>query len=439
MIRIVPASGRDLHRKLLETVSKSTFPFISAVDTGSLVNRFNQDLMFVDTKLPLDLLNTVAALFTCVAQVILVGISAVYVLASLPIVALTLFAIQHFYLRTSKQLRHLDLQSKGDLHTKLSESFQGLATIRAHRWQSQLQFEFQEKLNRSQQPVYLLWMVQTWLKLVLNMVVAGLAVVVMGVAVALRRNESLTSSSAIGIAFLNLTTLGETLTNLLASWTSLETSLGAISRIEGFSKDTPTETEHGMTQEVPLPATWPGVGDIELENVWATYNKTPDDHEKIKWSLQDVSLHVRGGERLAICGRSGSGKSTLLLALLRLIEMPRGSIRIDGRDISSMSLQHLRSSLHVISQDAFNIAASGETVRQFLDPDGRVGDEVTTKILKDCGIMEKISSIGGISSVLDDDVQLSVGESQLLALARVISRAGSMEHGILLLDEATSR
>lgn len=471
MLRIVPASGSNLHRKLVETVSKANFSFISRVDTGSLINRFNQDLMFVDARLPLDLFNTAAALLTSIAQVVLVSVSAVYVLATIPVLGAVLFALQHFYLRTSKQLRHLDLESKADLQTRLSESYQGLTTIRAAHWQRHVHAEFQEKLDRSQAPVYLLWMVQTWLKLVLNLVVAGLAVVVMGVAVALRRHEETSSTaSGIGIAFLNLTTLGETLTNLITAWTSLETSLGAIARIKMFERDTPREGDvlhrPDKSDDVgsyELPASWPKSGGIKVEGVWATYDDdssvdtiAPDagiDGEKhndsTTFALQDISLDVRPGERVAVCGRTGSGKSTLLLAVLGLVPLRRGSISIDGRDTARVPRGRLRGGVHVIPQDAFiSIASSSdagdETIRASLDPTGMLGDEKLLDVLRDCGVLEKVLGAGGLAaSVGDETLSLSQGERQLFILARMICRAegrGQRDSGgILLLDEATSR
>lgn len=475
MLRIVPASGSNLHRKLVNTVSKATFSFISRVDTGSLINRFNQDLMFVDSRLPLDLLNTAAALLTGIAQVVLVGVSAVYVLATIPVLGVVLFTLQHFYLRTSKQLRHLDLESKADLQTRLSESYQGLATIRAAGWQRHVHAEFQSKLDRSQAPVYLLWMVQTWLKLVLNLVVAGLAVVVMGVAVGLRRNgETSSSASGIGIAFLNLTTLGETLTNLLTAWTSLETSLGAIARIKTFERDTPTERDvfrrrtdksdddYGDGGYEP-PESWPESGGIKLEGVWATYDNHEDSADMLasdaavysekqqndtttNYALQDISLDVRPGERVAVCGRTGSGKSTLLLALLGLVPLRRGQISIDGRDTAAVPRDQLRGAVHVIPQDAFISIASPadgeETIRTALDPAGRLGDEKLLDVLRDCGVLEKVLGAGGLAaSVGDETLSLSAGERQLFILARLICRAEARGHdeGILLLDEATSR
>ncbi|KAJ8063042.1 hypothetical protein OCU04_008286 [Sclerotinia nivalis] len=103
----------------------------------------------------------------------------------------------------------------------------------AHGWQKTMRRELHEKLDRSQEPFCLLYMVHTWLQLTVNLVVAG-------VAVGLRRK---TSAGGIGVAFLNLVSLGESLTQTIQSWTAFETSHGAIARIEAFEQDTPVEPE----------------------------------------------------------------------------------------------------------------------------------------------------------------------------------------------------
>ncbi|KAF5876101.1 putative abc multidrug protein [Botrytis fragariae] len=418
MLKIIPTSGIGLHGKLLRSVLNAPFIFISTIDSGSLINRFNQDLMLVDTQLPFQLLNTVSGLFAAILQAILITISAVYIVAILPVLAAVLFLIQNFYLRTSKQLRQLDLESKAGLHTMIAEVYEGLVTIRAHGWQNIMQGEFYEKLERSQEPIYLLYMVQTWLQLTLNLVVAGLAVVVVGVAIGLRHK---TSAGGIGVAFFNLT---------IQSWTALETSLGAIARIEAFEQETPVEPE--VTSPTDVPMSWPTSGQLSFENVWTSYNL---DVEKPSWSLRGMTLKIDSGERIAICGRSGSGKSTLLLSLLALIETTKGSIYLDGIDISKVQRYVLRSKLHVISQDAFT---DGEIIRDALDPAGKLSDETINDALRDCALLNKINASGSLSANLGD-VTLSVGETQLFVLARtILGIEDSNKGGIVLLDEATS-
>jgi len=286
--------------------------------------------------------------------------------------------------------------------------------------------EFDEKLDRSQEPLYLLYAVQRWLQLVLNLVVTGLSVTVTGIAVARRGS---TSVSAIGLALLNMTTLGETMTLLITSWTSLETSLGAIARIEAFEEDTPIEKP--ATSPVQVSAAWPEHGAILFNNISAHYSPS-----QANWGLQNISLDIKAGEKIAVCGRSGSGKSTFLLALLALIETPEGSITVDGIDISQVERATLRSRFHVIAQDPF---IQGETVRDALDPDHSFTDGAISEVLLECAVLDRVSAAGGLAVALADTI-LSPGESQLFSLARTILQASlHLEAGgIVLLDEATS-
>ncbi|KAF7942729.1 uncharacterized protein EAE97_006183 [Botrytis byssoidea] len=383
------STGVGLHGKLLRSVLNAPFIFISTIDSGCLMNRFNQDLLLVDTQLPFQLLNTIYGLFAAILQAILITVSAVYIVAILPVLVAVLFLVQNFYLRTSKQLRQLDLE--------------------AHGWQNIMQREFYEKLDRSQEPIYLLYMVQTWLQLTLNLVVAGLAVLMVGVAVGLRHK---TSAGGIGVAFLNLT------------------SLGAIARIEAFEQETPVEQEVASPTDVPI--TWPTSGQLSFENVWTSYNL---DLEKPSWSLRAITFKINPGEKIAICGRSGSGKSTLLLSVLALIETTKGAIYLDGIDISKVQRYVLRSKLHVTSQDAFT---DGEIIRDVLDPAGKLSDEAINNALHDCALLDKINASGSLSANICD-VSLSVGETQLFVLARtVLGIEDSNKGGVVLLDEATS-
>lgn len=96
-----------------------------------------------------------------------------------PLVPLSVFAIywiQKFYLRTSRQLRHLDLESKSPLYTQFNETLSGIVTIRAFGWQRNFQDEHKQLLEESQKPYYFLFAVQRWLTMVLDLVVAGIAV-----------------------------------------------------------------------------------------------------------------------------------------------------------------------------------------------------------------------------------------------------------------------
>jgi len=184
----------------------------------------------------------------------------------IPVCGITVFFVQKFYLKTSRQLRLLDLEAKSPLYSNFIETLEGLVTIRAFGWQTQFERHNQRLLIASQGPRYLLFCVQRWLSLVLDMLVAVLAVVLIVLATQLK---SRTSMGAIGVALVNVTNFNQSLTNLVRSWTAMETSLGAIARIKGFVSGTPSEQRSDMSEQ-HHPG-WPRAGIITFDRITAAY------------------------------------------------------------------------------------------------------------------------------------------------------------------------
>lgn len=94
--------------------------------------------------------------------------------------------IQRVYLRTSRQIRLMDLEAKAPLCTHFLETLAGIATVRAFGWRAAFGARSDGLLDTSQVPFYLLQVIQNWLRLVLQLMVAGLVVVLVGLAIVLR-------------------------------------------------------------------------------------------------------------------------------------------------------------------------------------------------------------------------------------------------------------
>lgn len=201
-----------------------------------------------------------------IAETGIIAAGSSYVGAVIPVCAVALYIIQRFYLRTSRQIRYLDLEMKSPLYTQFTETLAGLSTIRAFGWAASTLAENHRRLDMSQKPFYILFCIQRWLQVVLDLFVAGIAVVL--VAFALNFPNS-TSQGAIGLAMLNIVNFSQSLTHMITMWTRLETSLGAISRLKWFIHNTPNENRPEERETVP--DQWPSKGCIELENVTASY------------------------------------------------------------------------------------------------------------------------------------------------------------------------
>lgn len=141
-------------------------------------------------------------------------------------------------------------------------------------------------------------------------------------------------------------------------------------------------------------------------------------------------MSIKGGEKVAICGRSGSGKTSLILSLLHMIHL-RGELTIDGVDIHDIVPDELRSRINIVPQEPFLMPGS---VRENVDLFGAATDEAIIAALKRLGLWERIEAAGGIDSEMPL-TSWSVGERQLICMARAMAR----DSPILILDEATSR
>lgn len=224
---------------------------------------------------------------------VLVFVGSGYLAIALPACLLAVYGIQHFYLRTSRQMRHVDIEAREPLFASFLDTVTSVDSIRAYGWVDQYKRRNRDALNTSQSPYYLMWSIQRWLTLVLNLFVAGLAILL----VAIATNFHSGSTSYLGVALSNIVNFGTTLQLLVTDWTQLETSICAVNRIKTYISGTDPEISH--SDEVHPPPNWPTEGTIVLEGVTASYPLTE------KPVLRNINLTISSGEKVAICGRTG--------------------------------------------------------------------------------------------------------------------------------------
>lgn len=416
---VISRAGLRLHAILLTTVVNAALSFIYGTDSGTILNRFSQDIELTDGDFPEAVLDFFATAFMCLGQMALIASSSWYIVFSYPVILAVVWCIQRFYLRTSRQLRLLDLEAKSLLYSHFRETLSGLATIRAFGWQVQSIEVGMKHLDNSQKPYYLLLMIQQWLSLVLDLTIAGLALLLISLSVVLRKTGSV-GFTAVGLV--SLISFSNGIKVLVRYWTQTETSLGALVRIKRFSEDVVPESAAGCAATLP-PVDWPCEGSIEITNASVNY-KGYESNE-----VNNISLSLAPGTKLAVCGRSGSGKSTLISALMRLVELRAGTITVAGVDIKTAPHDVIRSRIVVVSQDAYLF---GGTVRFNVDPYDASSDEQILAAIRKVSLKEAVEKLGGLDGEMAPDC-LTQGQTQMLNLARAILRPGK----IVVLDEAT--
>ena len=189
-----------------------------------------------------------------------------YLPAVIPVCLIMVYFIQKFYLCTSRQVRLLDIESKAPLFSQFLEALSGLSTIRAYGWSKDYQRRNKLALDISQRPYYLLYCIQRWLNLVLDLLVACIAILLVAIATTLRGKSS---SNYLGVALFSVVSFSDSLKQLITEWTQLETCIGAVSRIRSYAQRTPPEDL--VIESASTPEHWLKDGEIEIRNLSASY------------------------------------------------------------------------------------------------------------------------------------------------------------------------
>jgi ATP-binding cassette subfamily C (CFTR/MRP) protein 1 len=208
------------------------------------------------------------------------------------------------------------------------------------------------------------------------------------------------------------------------SASDVESNITSVERVLGYTHLTP-EAPYEIEENKPA-SSWPQEGAITFKNYTAKYRP------ELKPSLNDINLHVKGGDNVGICGRTGAGKSSVTLALFRILEPFAGQIFIDGVDITTIGLADLRHKVTIVPQSPQMFEGS---IRENIDPIGEHEDADIWAALEKSYLKEFVKEQpGGLDApVSEGGSNLSSGQKQLFCFARALLR----KTRILVLDEVS--
>ncbi|XP_050076524.1 multidrug resistance-associated protein 1 isoform X3 [Anopheles maculipalpis] len=415
-------AAKTMHELLLRYVLRWPMSLYDTTPLGRVLNRFSKDVDTVDNTLPQLIRSFLAQFFAVVATLVVISISTPIFAAVIVPIGVLYYAVQRFYVATSRQLKRLESVSRSPIYSHFGETIQGVQTIRAYSVQDRFITESDERVDSNQLCYCPSIIANRWLAVRLEMV--GNLIILFAALFAVLGRETM-NAGLVGLSVSYALQITQTLNWLVRMTSDVETNIVAVERIKEYG-----ETKQEAAWELPnstLPRDWPEQGMVEFRDFQVRYR------EGLELVLRGITFTVNGGEKVGIVGRTGAGKSSLTLALFRIIESAGGSIVIDGQDIAQLGLHALRSRLTIIPQDP--VLFSG-TLRINLDPFNAHSDDDIWKALEHAHLKSFVKGLtAGINhEVTEGGENLSVGQRQLICLARALLRKTK----VLILDEATA-
>lgn len=211
------------------------------------------------------------------------------------------------------------------------------------------------------------------------------------------------------------------LSQLAQAFGQLQQASAGMNRVFEFLEEDEMEEESNKTKQLDTIK-----GDVTFEHVHFGYSKD-------KTIIHDFSAHAQAGQKIAIVGPTGAGKTTLVNLLMRFYEVDSGTISIDGVNVHDMKREEVHDAFSMVLQDTWLF--EGTIKENLIYNQKGITDEQVEAAAKAVGVHHFIKTLpNGYDSVLDDSLTLSVGQKQLLTIARALLK----DAPLLILDEATS-
>ncbi|XP_047107045.1 ATP-binding cassette sub-family C member 4-like [Schistocerca piceifrons] len=413
-------ASRKLHDTMFTNLMRAPMRFFNTNPSGRILNRFSKDMGAIDEILPKAILDATQIIMTvCGSLIIAVVINWVYLIPII-VMGLLFWFMRKIYLRSSMNIKRLEGMTKSPVFTHLLATLQGLTTIRAYGAESILREEFDKHQDLHTSAWYMFLTTSQTFGFTLDI----MSTIYMAfISFSFLFLEDLFSGQ-VGLAITQAMSLTGMIQFGMRQSAEVANQMMSVERVMeylGLEEEPLLETP----PEQKTPKDWPSKGEIEFRHIYMRYGPQTDP------VIIDLNLRIKHGEKVGVVGRTGAGKSSLISALFRLAFL-EGELMIDGLDTAKVGLRDLRARLSIIPQDPVLFAG---TLRFNLDPFDEFSDEVLWRTLDEVELRESLhDSLGLQTRVLDQGSNFSVGQRQLVCLARAILR----DNRILMLDEATA-
>ncbi|EGR28196.1 hypothetical protein IMG5_181250 [Ichthyophthirius multifiliis] len=342
---------------------------------------------------------------------------------------LCLSSMYYFYNQFSlgnQQLKRLNSVNKAKIITIINEVINGLITIRTFKQEKSILKNFIEKLNDYNNSLVNLFEIQVWLFIRIFLCSNIITISVCTVCLYLLFNNIDFNYANITLSFTYSLLFSQLFENLIYYQIHFQQNMVSMERINQYYQNEKENLNEKNEQKILDGQQF----QIVFKNLFMSY-----DDNNFKYSLKNINLQIKKGEKVVFCGRTGSGKTSIFNLLFKLYPYQQGDIYIDNKSIKSFSLKELRQRISIIPQFSFLFKSN---LKDNLDPNDEYSQEHIQQRIQQYDL--KIQDSNSQSNIdLDFQIQeggknLSNGEKQIINFLRLSLKNSD----IICIDEATS-
>lgn len=419
MATITQKFTQKLRTKITEKINHLPLQYFDTHNEGDTLSRVTNDLDTVGQSLNQSLGLLVSAVTLLIGSIIMMFTTNVTLGFTAVLSVLLGFVLTIFLISKSQRYFYNQQNKLADVSGYLEEVYAGHDVVKTYNYTNEARTEFEEMNDDLQSNVWKSQFLSGIMQPLMTFIGNFGYVMVSVIGAVLVLNGQITIGVIVAfMIYVRLFT--QPLTQITQAFTSLQSAQAAMKRVFTFLGEKEVASDDNKQSLVGTK------GNVEFDNVEFGY--LPG--QKI---IKNFTMKAKAGQKIAIVGPTGSGKTTTVNLLMRFYDLNAGKIKIDGVNIEDMKRSDVRNQFDMVLQDAWLFE---DTVKNNLiyNQTG-VTDEQIKEATKAVDLDHFIETLPkGYDTVLDDSVSLSVGQKQLLTIARALIRNKPM----LILDEATS-
>ena len=412
----------DQKNQVYEHYQKLDTEFYKTHSTGDLMSRITEDVsrvrMYTGPSL-MYLINLVSLIGFCLYNMFSKDLMlSLYVLAPLPILAITIYFVNSIINKKSGEIQG----QLSDLTTNAQESYSGIRVIKSFVQEKAMLGFFKKNSELYRQNAVSLAKVEALHAPAMALMIglSTLITIYLGGLQALQ-DPSKVATVIEFVIYINMLTFPVSAIGWTASM--IQRAAASQKRLNEFLSIQPNITNPTSPVNSKIK------GDIVFNDVSLVF-----PHSEIK-ALADFNLHIKAGQKVLILGKTGSGKTTIAQLLTRMYETSTGQILIDGVDVNNFQVQQLRSDIGYVQQDVFLFSDTIQNNMQFGLKE-KVSYDDLTHAAKTAHVLNEINNLPKQFDTLvgERGTTLSGGQKQRVAIARALIKNPS----ILILDDCLS-